>query len=133
MQKKAHLPPAMQLTLSAVLISPKFLFIIESPTESTDPVPLDDFELATRLSYFLWGAPPDDKLMQLAAQGKLQEEVTLKSEVVRMLKDPHSRKVRNFAQTFVEQWLGTRALGREFKPDKSIKGYDSELEGRDEV
>ena len=121
--------PAMQLTLSAVLISPKFLFIIESPTESAEPIPLDGFELATRLSYFLWGAPPDDTLMQVAAEGRLQEPETLKNQVIRMLKDPHARKVRNFAQTFVEQWLGTRALGREFKPDKSIKGYDSELEG----
>ena len=121
--------PAMQLTLSAVLISPKFLFIIESPTESAEPIPLDGFELATRLSYFLWGAPPDDTLMQVAAEGTLQEPETLKNQVTRMLKDPHARKVRNFAQTFVEQWLGTRALGREFKPDKSIKGYDSELEG----
>ena len=121
--------PAMQVTLSAVLISPKFLFIIESPTGSAEPIPLDDFELATRLSYFLWGAPPDDTLMQVAAEGTLQEPETLKSQVMRMLKDPHARKVRNFAQTFVEQWLGTRALGREFKPDKSIQGYDSELEG----
>ncbi|MDA7505329.1 DUF1592 domain-containing protein [bacterium] len=121
--------PAMQLTLSAVLISPKFLFIIESPTESAEPIPLDGFELATRLSYFLWGAPPDDTLMQVAADGTLQEPEILKGQVIRMLKDPHARKVRNFAQTFVEQWLGTRALGREFKPDKSIKGYDSELEG----
>jgi hypothetical protein len=121
--------PAMQLTLSAVLISPKFLFIIESPTGSAEPIPLDDFELATRLSYFLWGAPPDDTLMQVAAEGTLQEPEILKGQVIRMLKDPHARKVRNFAQTFIEQWLGTRALGREFKPDKSIKGYDSELEG----
>ena len=46
-----------------------------------------------------------------------------------MLGSQNSRKVRNFSQNFVEQWLGTRALGREFKPDKSIRGYDSELEG----
>lgn len=121
--------PAMQLTLSAVLVSPKFLFIIESPTESNEPTLLSDFELATRLSYFLWGSPPDDALMQLAESGKLQEPDTLRNQVIRMLKKPNSRKVRNFAQTFVEQWLGTRALGREFKPDKTISGYDSELEG----
>ncbi len=121
--------PAMQLTLSAVLISPKFLFIIETPSNSSEPTPLGDYELATRLSYFLWGAPPDETLMQLASDGRLQQEEILKEQVVRMLKDPHSRKVRNFAQNFVEQWLGTRALGREFKPDKSIRGYDSELEG----
>ena len=46
-----------------------------------------------------------------------------------MLGTQNSRKVRNFSQNFVEQWLGTRTLGREFKPDKSIRGYDSELEG----
>jgi hypothetical protein len=120
---------AMQLTLSAVLVSPKFLFIMEEPVEGAEPVPLEGHELATRLAYFLWGAPPDEHLMQLAAEGKLHDSEVLKGEVVRMLKDPHSRKVRNFAQNFVEQWLGTRALGREFKPDASIEGYDSELEG----
>jgi len=120
---------AMQLTLSAVLVSPKFLFIMEEPVDGAEPVPLQGHELATRLAYFLWGAPPDEHLMQLAAEGKLHDSEVLQSEVVRMLKDPHSRKVRNFAQNFVEQWLGTRALGREFKPDASIEGYDSELEG----
>ncbi len=120
---------AMQLTLSAVLVSPKFLFISEVPVGSDASVPLTDHELATRLAYFLWGAPPDDVLMGLAERQSLHDLDVLRGEVDRMLKDPHARKVRSVAQTFVEQWLGTRALGREFKPDVSIKGYDSELEG----
>ena len=120
---------ALKLTLSAVLVSPKFLFIIEAENPSPDPVLLSDYELATRLAYFLWGAPPDDELLSLAAEGTLQDTGILNQQIDRMLGKRHARKVRNFSQTFVEQWLGTRALGREFKPDKSVRGYDSELEG----
>lgn len=120
---------ALKLTLSAVLVSPKFLFIIETDNTHAEPIPLTDHELATRLAYFIWGSPPDDELLAMANENKLQEAGILEAQVLRMLEDKHSRKVRNFAQTFIEQWLGTRALGREFKPDKSIRGYDSELEG----
>lgn len=134
---------AMKLVFSAVLVSPKFIFIVESPPSSPGPVPLTDHELATRLSYFLWGSPPDDELLALADENRLHEREILEAQVLRMLGGSNSgegrrnsrrgrrnlSKVRNFAQTFVEQWLGTRALGREFKPDASIEGYDSELEG----
>ena len=120
---------ALKLTLSAVLVSPKFLFIIETPNDSPQPVPITDPELATRLAYFLWGSSPDDELQSLANKNQLHEPEILEAQVKRMLEKRNSRKVRNFAQIFVEQWLGTRMLGREFKPDKSIKGYDSELEG----
>ena len=120
---------ALKLTLSAVLVSPKFLFILERPNESPEPVLVTDHELASRLSYFLWGSAPDDELLALAAKGELHNADVLKAQVERMLGRSHSRKVRNFSQVFIEQWLGTRALGREFKPDKSIRGYDSELEG----
>ncbi len=119
----------MELTLAAVLVSPHFLFIVENEPSGTDPEPLDDYELATRLAYFLWGAPPDDTLMDLAGQGRLHEAEVLEQQVLRMLGDDHSRKVRQFSQNFVEQWLGTRALGREFRPDPSVGRYDSELEG----
>jgi hypothetical protein len=128
-EKESSFAVALKLTLSAVLVSPKFLFIIEAPNDSPAPIPISDPELATRLAYFLWGSSPDDELQSLANKNQLQEPETLTSQVKRMLERSNSRKVRNFSQVFVEQWLGTRALGREFKPDKSIKGYDSELEG----
>ena len=129
-QSDGSFAQAMQLVLSAVLVSPKFLFIAESPNSLPHPVLITDHELATRLAYFLWGSPPDDELLTLANEHRLHEPETLEAQVVRMLDGRrNSLKVRNSTQNFVEQWLGTRALGREFKPDASIKGYDSELEG----
>ena len=120
---------AIRLTLQAVLISPKFLFIAEEPNFDTKPHKVTDHELASRLSYFLWGSLPDDTLLKAANKGNLSDSTILQEQFKRMLGTENSRKVRNFSQNFVEQWLGTRALGREFKPDKSIRGYDSELEG----
>ena len=120
---------AIRLTLQAVLISPKFLFIAEEPNFDSKPHKVTDHELASRLSYFLWGSLPDDELLKAADEGNLSDSRILREQFKRMLGSQNSRKVRNFSQNFVEQWLGTRALGREFKPDKSIRGYDSELEG----
>ena len=120
---------AIRLTLQAVLISPKFLFIAEEPNFDSKPHKVSDHELASRLSYFLWGSLPDDELLKAADEGNLSDSRILQEQFKRMLGSQNSRKVRNFSQNFVEQWLGTRALGREFKPDKSIRGYDSELEG----
>ena len=120
---------AIRLTLQAVLISPKFLFIAEEPNFDSKPHKVTDHELASRLSYFLWGSLPDDELLKAADEGNLSDSKILQEQFKRMLGSQNSRKVRNFSQNFVEQWLGTRALGREFKPDKSIRGYDSELEG----
>ena len=120
---------AIRLTLQAVLISPKFLFIAEEPNFDSKPHKVTDHELASRLSYFLWGSLPDDELLKAADEGNLSDSRILQEQFKRMLGSQNSRKVRNFSQNFVEQWLGTRALGREFKPDKSILGYDSELEG----
>ena len=120
---------AIRLTLQAVLISPKFLFIAEEPNFDSKPQKVTDHELASRLSYFLWGSLPDDELLKAADEGNLSDSRILQEQFKRMLGSQNSRKVRNFSQNFVEQWLGTRALGREFKPDKSIRGYDSELEG----
>lgn len=120
---------SLQAATEAVLMSPNFLFLVETPNEAEEPVLVTDYEIASRLSYFLWGGPPDAELMQLAGQGRLNREDELKRQVVRMVKDENSRKVREFAGQFVEQWLGTRALGREFKPDAAVGDFDAELEG----
>ncbi len=117
---------AILYTLQAVLISPNFLFRIEEPATTAEPKRLTDYELATRLSYFLWNSMPDDKLFELAAAGKLQEEETLKTEMTRMLKD---RKARGLAESFAGQWLETRRLGIEVKPDRNLfPRYNDELE-----
>jgi hypothetical protein len=113
--------------LEAVLVSPNFLFRVEDPNPTADMRLVDDYALASRLSYFLWGSMPDNQLFDLAAKGKLQDPETLKSQVGRMLSD---LKSRDFAERFVEQWLSTRELGRDIKPDQKLfpEYYDAEIQ-----
>ena len=113
--------------LQGVLISPQFLFRLEEPNPGTGPRLLDDFALATRLSYFLWGTMPDEDLSKLAEAGKLKDEKILAEQTVRMLKDARTRE---FAEQFVEQWLNTRELGRDIKPDAKLfpAYYDQEIQ-----
>jgi hypothetical protein len=118
---------AMAMTLQAALVSPNFLFRITEPNPDPEPRLLDDYAIASRLSYFLWGSMPDDTLFDLASKGRLREPDVLAAEAQRMLKDP---KTLEFTERFVEQWLGTRELGRDIKPDaKLFPGYyDAELQ-----
>ncbi|MCC6539471.1 MAG: DUF1592 domain-containing protein [Bryobacterales bacterium] len=119
--------PAMKIALQAVLMSPNFLFHLEAPNPEPTPRLLDQPAFAARLSYFLWGSVPDDKLSELATQGKLHDPVVIKEQVDRLLKDPKSTE---FAERFVEQWLGTRELGRDIKPDMKLfpEYYDEEIQ-----
>jgi hypothetical protein len=112
---------AIQLALSAVLVSPHFLFlqtpVDHDPAASTvDPVPINDFALASRISYFLWSSMPDEQLYRLAAQGSLHRPENLRLQVKRMLRDP---KARALAENFGSQWLETRRL-KEFTPDPAL-------------
>lgn len=91
----------------AVLIAPSFLYKMEEEPDLEKPVPLNDFEMATRLSYFLWSSMPDDELFHLAAEGKLQDDDVLEHQVKRMLEDP---KALRFAESFISQWLGITKL-----------------------
>lgn len=103
----------MKLVLKAALLSPGFLFKMEHRTDKPGIYPLGQYELATRLSYFLWSTLPDDELTTLAAQGKLQDPNVLAGQVDRMLDDPKSS---TFASTFIGQWLGTQDLGGRVAP-----------------
>ena len=113
--------------LEAVLVSPNFLFRVEEPNPDGEIRLVDDYAMASRLSYFLWGSMPDATLFDLAAKGKLHDPDTLKSQVGRMLSDVKSR---DFAERFVEQWLSTRELGRDIKPDQKLfpEYYDAETQ-----
>ena len=125
LRQKGSFDSRIAYTLQSILLSPHFLFRFEEPTPTARPVP--DFALASRLSYFLWGSMPDDPLFSLAAQGKLADPSVLKEQTIRMLKD---QKSRDFAENFVEQWLGTRELGRDIKPDPKLYPafYDAEIQ-----
>ena len=85
--------------LLVILTSPQFLFLIEN-SESKQAEPLDSFELASKLSYFLWNQPPDARLMRLASNNKLRTQVD--SETDRMVDDP---KFQDFVDAFATQWL----------------------------
>lgn len=92
----------------AVLASPRFLFHLETaePAETDQPVArLDEYTLASRLSYALWSSMPDDELTALAARGELRRN--FQAQVKRMLADP---KARAFSENFASQWLQTRSI-----------------------
>jgi Protein of unknown function (DUF1587)./Protein of unknown function (DUF1592)./Protein of unknown function (DUF1595)./Protein of unknown function (DUF1588)./Protein of unknown function (DUF1585). len=103
----------MKLALKAVLVSPDFLFKMERRNDKPGIYPVGQYELASRLSYFLWSTMPDEELSTLAARGLLQDPKVLTEQVDRMLDDPRSR---NFTGTFIGQWLGTQDLGGRAAP-----------------
>ena len=98
-------PASLRLMLKAILVSPQFLYI--TPAQTADPgqpiIPLDDFQLASRLSYLLWATTPDAELSALADAGKLHEPTVLKAQVKRLLASPRSRALFD---GFGTQWLG---------------------------
>ena len=120
---------SIRYALSAVLVSPNFLYRIEPDApaaRNTDTVvrPLNDHELATRLSYFLWSSTPDDMLLALADAGRLKNAKELESQVRRMLADA---KAKAFVQNFAGQWLELRNL-EEVSPDsKKFPSFDESL------
>jgi len=115
---------SVKTALSAVLCAKSFLYLEEGDT-ATARTQLTDWELASRLSYFLWSSMPDDHLLDLARAGKLHEPETLRAEVRRMLADP---KAEEFADSFPRQWLQLRRVGM-FPPDKKLyPEYDDYLE-----
>ncbi|HUE71820.1 MAG TPA: DUF1592 domain-containing protein [Pirellulaceae bacterium] len=103
------LESSVQLILQALLVSPHFLYKMEldPPGKEGQPRDLSDFEVASRLSYFLWSSMPDDELFELAAQGKLKQDGNLEKQVRRMLASPKSKAL---AENFAGQWLQLRSL-----------------------
>ncbi|MEZ6055320.1 MAG: DUF1592 domain-containing protein [Planctomycetaceae bacterium] len=139
---------AMKTPLSSVLTSPHFLFLVESspvvpknnaeqsspsgstststlPHRASSVRPLNDYELACRLSYFLWSTMPDAKLTQLAAQGSLHQPDVLRGELRRLLADPKSEA---FVKNFSGQWLGLREVGANPPAADLFPRYDRHLE-----
>ena len=93
--------------LQGALVAPQFLFRSENLVESDGIRRLDDYGLATRLSYFLWASTPDETLLNLASENRLHEAGELEAQVLRMLKDPRSESL---IQGFFSQWLGLRNI-----------------------
>ena len=117
-------PDAVKAGMTAILCSKSFLFLAEGD-EDANRHTLNDWEIASRLSYLLWSTMPDDELFAIAEQGKLRDKAELGRQVQRMLADPRADR---FSESFASQWLNLRKVGM-FPPDKKLyPDYDSSLE-----
>lgn len=122
--EKLDFHAALRLGLQTMLVSPGFVFLQEPQASDASAVrPLNDYELASRLSYFLWSSLPDDELFALADKGTLRDPATLSAQVTRMLADPKSRR---FVENFAGQWLDVEQFGS-VEPAMEYKDYDAKL------
>jgi hypothetical protein len=116
-----------ELALSGVLVSPGFLFRVETPPDGAAPgtvYALADLDLASRLSFFLWSSIPDEELLGLAEAGRLREPGVLHGQVERMLADPRARAL---VDNFGGQWLHRRNVD-DWAPDRErFPGFDASL------
>ncbi|QDT37219.1 DUF1592 domain-containing protein [Stratiformator vulcanicus] len=114
---------AVEVGIAAVLTSPNFIYIAE-PNSNPSQRDLNNFEIANRLSYFLWSSMPDDELFDLAENGRLSDRDVLTAQIDRMLADP---KIEGLVEGFAAQWLRTDTF-RNFTPDKyKYKSYNPKL------
>lgn len=107
---------SLRLTITGVLISPHFLFLVEPESEQGDIQPLGPYSLASRLSYFLWASMPDEALLSAAESGRLMEQDGYLEQVHRMIRDPKSESL---GSRFAAQWLEIDKLGGDVRPDTS--------------
>lgn len=118
---------SMQVAIQSILVSPHFLFKVERPGQpdaSGKRPSVTQYELATRISYFLWSSMPDDELLVMAHKGQLRDPVALRSKVARMMKDP---RMNRFVENFAGQWLQLRNLS-EVRPDpRRFREFDEEI------
>ena len=117
-----------QTVCVALLVHPRFLFRIEQDPEPEDDDgirDLDSWELASRLSYFLWSSMPDDELFELARAGELDRPEVLEAQVQRMLRDPKSRAL---VDNFAGQWLQLRDVDKITPDPELFPGVDLELQ-----
>lgn len=111
--------------LARVLVAPAFLFRIEKAPPGNEPRPVDDWELAARLSYFFWSSLPDDELRQLAVAGKLRDPQVLEAQTRRMIADD---RLRALAIEFGTQWIHVRGLDElKEKNEKLFPTFDAAL------
>jgi hypothetical protein len=114
----------MQVAVTAMLVSPSFLYLVEADPPPGEVRRLDDHEVAARLSYFLWSSMPDEALAAAAAAGELQRDDQIVAQARRMLADPKSRAL---VENFAGQWLQLRTLSA-FSPDRArFPSFDDEL------
>lgn len=118
---------AVLMTLQLVLQSPQFMYRLEpgnTGIQGAQVVPLNDEELASRLSYFLWASMPDDELLRVAARGELQDSATYEAQVRRMMSDP---KARRTTEHFHRLWLEIERLDTVVKDTRVYPEWNEAL------
>ncbi|QDT36795.1 DUF1592 domain-containing protein [Stratiformator vulcanicus] len=105
---------AVAITIEAMLQSPRFLYRMERQHEKDGRAKLNDYEVASRLSYFIWGGPPDEQLLDAAEKGNLSNRKSIETEVRRMLKDPRATEQ---TRQFISEWINLSRLGN-LQPDR---------------
>jgi hypothetical protein len=116
---------AIGVALQAILVSPYFLYRLEQDPVQAGIYRLNQYELASRLAYFVWSSMPDDELLALADHSQLQGPAAMQAQIKRMLANPKSKRL---VEAFGGQWLGTRNLDDAAKPDaKKFPEYTEDL------
>ncbi|HEY1068186.1 MAG TPA: DUF1592 domain-containing protein, partial [Pirellulales bacterium] len=105
---------SLRLAVKGVLMSPQFLFLVEPEAEKDGIARLGPYQLAQRMSYFLWSSMPDEQLLSTAASGAIYDTSVLLEQMRRMLRDP---KARALGDNFAMQWLGLGGVGGGVRPD----------------
>ncbi|MGC6467748.1 MAG: DUF1592 domain-containing protein [Akkermansiaceae bacterium] len=124
-KEEKNFEEALRAPLTALLVNPRFLFRAEHDEPGKDEWPLNDFEVAARLSYFLWSSMPDRELFRIAESGKLRDPKALKEQVLRMIASP---KANALSRHFAGQWLGFDKMIDKAEPDpKRFPSFDIEL------
>ncbi len=117
-----------QLALERLVVDPEFLFRVYRAPDGVDPgdvYELDDVEVAARLSFFLWSSIPDERLLDLAEDGRLTEPAVLEEQVRRMLADP--RAIDALVDGFASQWLNLRLLPEKLADPLKYPDFDESL------
>jgi len=114
LENKKSQDEALANAFKAILVSPNFLLRVENSVATAKDQEVSDFDLATRLSYFLWASTPDDKLLDAAAAGKLSDSADREAQVERMLADPRSLSL---GEIFAAEWLSTDDVGPRIRKD----------------
>jgi mono/diheme cytochrome c family protein len=119
---------AIEMAVRRILVSPEFLFRMEHDPPSLSPgtpYRVSDLELASRLSFFLWGSIPDDELLQVASRGQLKDGAVLERQVQRMLND---QRVKGMIADFAGQWLWLRNIPLKSPDPVAFPNFDANLQ-----
>ncbi len=124
---KGGFESGVRTSLEALLASPRFIFRLEDQPASVKPgdtYRISDYDLASRLSFFLWGTPPDQELLNLASKGQLGVPATLEAQAKRMLADPRSEAL---GTRFAAQWLRLQDLDKNHPDPNYYPNFNDEI------